>query len=444
MRACAATSLLLCLALCASASSHAAVGWAAPVEIASGGGTRGPWRQNESNYDYVDDATVALDTLGAAYIAWVDQRRKDVFFQVYERNGKPRYKQPVNVSRSPAVFSWLPRIALAPKSNDVYVLWQEIVFSGGSHGGEIFFARSRDGGATFGKPVNLSNSVAGDGKGRITRDVWHNGSLDIALAADGTLHAAWTEYDGPLWVTRSTDRGESFSKPLRIAGGGAGKPARAPALAAAPDGRVYLAWTVGEDDAADIRLSRSDDAGRTFGRPAVVAQTRGYSDAPKLAVDRRGTLHVVYAESAGGAFDRYHVRHARSRDGGRTFEGTRPVSAPLPRGIESAGYPMLAVDDRDGVYVTWELYPNAARPPRGLGLAISRDGGNTFTAPEAVAGASDPQGGGNGSHQGRLMRKLAVNGRAIALVNSSLIEGGASRVWLLRGEITPQRQLAFR
>lgn len=444
MGTCAANSLLLCLVLCASACAHAAVGWGAPVEIASGGGTKGPWRQNESNYDYVDDGTIALDTLGAAYVAWVDQRGKDVFFQVYERNGKPRFKQPVNVSRTPAVFSWLPRIALAPRSNDVYVVWQEIVFSGGSHGGEIFFVRSRDGGASFGKPVNLSNSVAGDGKGRITRDVWHNGSLDIAAAADGTLHAAWTEYDGPLWVTRSTDRGESFSKPWQIAGGGAEKPARAPALAAAPDGTVFLAWTVGEDDGADIRLSRSNDGGRSFSSPAIVARTKGYSDAPKLAVDRRGTLHVVYAESAGGPFDRYHVRYARSQDGGRTLEQMRNVSAALAPRIESAGYPMLAVDDRDGVYVTWELYPNATLPPRGIGLAISRDGGNTFTAPEAVAGASDQKGGSNGSHQGRLMRKLAVNGSAIALVNTSLNEGGASRVWMLRGEITPLRQLASR
>ena len=29
---------------------------------------------------------------------------------------------------------------------------------------------------------------------------------------------------------------------------------------------------------------------------------------------------------------------------------------------------MLAVDDRDGVYVTWELFPSPARAPRGLGF----------------------------------------------------------------------------
>jgi hypothetical protein len=438
------SSLLLCLVLSAPALAQSPVGWRAPVEVASGGGTKGPWRQNESTYDYVDDATVALDALGAAYVAWVDQRRKDVFFQVYEGNGKPRLKQPINISRTPAVFSWLPRIALGAKSRDVYVLWQEIVFSGGTHGGEIFFARSRDGGATFGRALNLSRSVPGDGKGRITRDIWHNGSLDIAVAEDGTVYAAWTEYDGPLWMTRSADRGETFSKPLQVAGGSAEKPARAPALAVGGDGVVYLAWTVGEDDGADIRLSKSTDGGRTFATPSVIAQTRGYSDAPKLAVDRRGALHIAYAESVAGPFERSHVRHARSLDGGRTFERMNNVSAPLPGAITSAGYPMLALDDRDGVYVTWELFPSPARAPRGLGFAISRDGGNSFAAAETVPGSSDPKGGGNGSQQGRLMQKLAVNGSAIALVNSSFREGRGSRVWMLRGEIAAVRQLAAR
>jgi hypothetical protein len=63
-----------------------------PLEIASGGGQRGAWRQNESNYDYVDDPTVALDSQGNAVVAWADQRQKDIFLQVYNRDGKPRHK----------------------------------------------------------------------------------------------------------------------------------------------------------------------------------------------------------------------------------------------------------------------------------------------------------------------------------------------------------------
>jgi hypothetical protein len=141
-----------------------------PLEIASGGGQRGAWRQNESNYDYVDGPTVAFDSQGNAVVAWADQRQKDIFLQVYNRDGKPRHKNHVNVSRSPKIFSWLPRVALSSaQPSDLYILCQEIVFSGGSHGGEIFFARSRDGGANFSEPLNFSNRSTVTERGGLTK-----------------------------------------------------------------------------------------------------------------------------------------------------------------------------------------------------------------------------------------------------------------------------------
>jgi hypothetical protein len=264
--------------------------------------------------------------------------------------------------------------------------------------------------------------VAGDGKGRINREVWHNGSLDLAAGADGSLYAAWTEYEGALWVARSRD-GDSFSR-LKIE---QDKPARGPSLALAPDGTVYLAWTVGEDDAADIRFARSTDRGASFSAPRIVEQSKGYSDAPKLAVDRAGVLHLVYGESSGGPFERYRVRYARSRDGGRSFEPSRRLSN------VNGAFPSLAVDGQRGVYVLWELFHDERRRPRGLGFALSRDGGASFTRPALVPGSADPPGHWNGSHQGLLMKKLAVNAHgAVAVVNSSLRENERSRVWLIR------------
>lgn len=416
---------------------ESAVAWKKSTEVAAGRGIRGAWHQNESRYDYVDDPTVTLQRDGAAAVAWVDQRTRDVYFQVYERSGAPRLARAVNVSRTPRVFSWLPRIVVSPSQpQDVFIVWQEIVFSGGSHGGEIFFARSRDGGRRFEAPLNLSNSVNGDGKGRINRDVWHNGSLDLAVGSDATLYAAWTEYDGALWFTRSRNRGASFEKPMQIAVTRVGEPARAPALAAGPDNEVYLAWTIGEDHRADIRIARSPDGGRTFAEPRIVARTEGYSDAPKIAVDSKRTLHLVHAESAAGPFDRYHLRYTRSHDRGRTFESPRELSPPASDRAVSAAFPALSIDSRDNVYLMWELYRKAGEAPRGLALSLSRDGGSTFTKPEVVPGSSAADGGFNGSQQGLLMRKLAVNdGGEIAVVNSSFSRGMSSRVWLTRGAL---------
>ena len=423
-------ALLLAAFATASAQAAAPLAWRGSAEIAAGGAERGPWRMNESRWDYVDDPSVAIDERGEMAVVWVDQARKDVFFQCFSATGAKR-GDPVNVSRSPAVFSWLPRIALSPRDpRKVFVLWQEIIFSGGSHGGDILFARSEDGGKTFSRSLNLSNSLAGDGKGRITRDIWHNGSLDIAVGADGAVYATWTEYEGVLWFSRSGDDGRKFSLPKRIAGGGSDKPARAPSLAPGPDRAVYLAWTVGEDDAADIRVAVSADGGSSFGEPRIVAPSPDYSDAPKLAVDPRSTLHLVYSESSGGPFESTRIRYTRSSDGARTFESPRDL---FPLGT---GFPSLSVDAHGNLYVLCEVFPHPRAFPRGLALTVSRDSGGSFTAPSVVPGSVDPAGGVNGGAQGFLMRKIAVNGSgAVAIVNSTFKPNEHTRVWLIPGSL---------
>ena len=82
--------------------------------------------------------------------------------------------------------------------------------------------------------------------------------------------------------------------------------ARGPSLAVGAAGTVYLAWTVGEDRAADIRVATSRDHGRTFGPPRIVGQSDGHADAPKLAVvnsifKRGETSHIwlIRGQAAG-------------------------------------------------------------------------------------------------------------------------------------------------
>lgn len=411
------------------------VEWAEPVEVASGDAFHGPWRMNRSRFLFVDDPTVAINDAGVVAVAWADQSEKDIYLQIYAGDGSRRLGAPVNVSRTPEVFSWLPRMVISQgEPLSVYILWQEIIFSGGSHGGEILFARSRDGGRTFNGPLNLSNSLAGDGKGRLTRRYWDNGSLDLIMGTDGILYAAWTEYDGALWFSRSTDRGESFSPAQAIAGGNVAGPARGPALAVDSDNVVFLAWTVGEDRRADIRIARSDDGGRSFGEAAVVLESDGHSDAPKIVVDNHGVVHLVHAEGPDGPFQRYHIRYSRSDDRGRTFAEPREISGALAGEFESSHYPTLAHDGMGNLYVVWELFSDRQRRSRGLGFASASIDDGAFARASVVPGTFDGALGDNGSRQGLLMRKLSVNGvGAIAVVNSTFKRDEVSSVWLYRG-----------
>lgn len=407
--------LLACMPV-RSAPERDAMHWLPLQEIASGDGAKGPWRQNDSQYDYVDDGTLAFLPGGGLAVAWVDQRRKEVLLQVLGADGRAR-AVPVDVSRSPDTFSWMPRIA-AGGPDTLHLLWQEIIFSGGSHGGDILYARSLDGGRSFSQPVNLSNSPGGDGKGRLDRDTWSNGSLDLAVGADGKVYAAWTEYDGALWLARSHDGGRSFTPPQRIAGDDK-RPARGPSLALG-GGKVYLAWTVGEDPDADIRVSSSLDDGVSFSPPVLVGARAARADAPRLAFDRDGRLHLVYMEQAGK--QPAAIRHARSDGHGLAFGTPRTLSMHA----EAAMAPQLATDAQGRVHVAWES---------AQGLRYSRDAGAPVTVPHSGPGAGARQ----GSQQGMLGKKLAAGDGMVALVNSSLAQGHGSRVWVMRGRLPDSR-----
>lgn len=338
----------------------------------------------------------------------------------------------MNVTQTPGIFTWLPRIAADPDGDEVFALWQEIVFSGGSHGGEILFARSTNGGRTFSEPINLSNTTAGCGKGRITGDVWHNGSLDLGRRSDGTLFAAWTEFQGPLRFSRSTDGGVSFEKPVHVAGDNA-MPARGPAIAMGGDGLVYLAWAVGEDPGGDIRLAVSRDDGRTFSKPQVVEDTENYSDAPKLVVDSKGEVHLVWAEGSDGYDGPDHLRYVRIDGDGEGRPRRLPSVDAAP-----ASFPYLSIDADDRIFLAWEHYPGPNGQPTGIGFSISGDRGQSFSKPALVPEPGYSKGF-NANLQGRLTDKIAVGeDGTVALVNSKFVPQTRSNVLLFRGTL-PRR-----
>ena len=405
------------------------------VEVATGEAFVGEWEMNESDFRYVDDPSVAIDQNEMTMVVWVDNSQKDVFLQRYHSEGREQLEEAVNVSRSSDIFSWLPRVVVDPEGEEVYVLWEEIVFSGGSHGGEIFFARSEDGGETFEEPVNLSNTINGAGKGRLTRDRWDNGSLDLLRGPQGDLFVAWTEFEGGLRFTRSTDGGQSFSDSYRIAGSDQ-RPARAPSLATSPQGVIYLVWTVGEDEAADIHFASSENSGESFGPARVATESDGHSDAPKVAVDDNGRVHLVFGESPQGPEVRYQIYYTSMDVEDEAFDPPRPISTVENGSSQAANFPSIAVDEDDNLLVVWEHYSDFQGPPRGLAFVQSFDGGETFREPEVISGTVPDSPAFNGGLQGKLMERVATGpGRAV-VVHSIFRPGEGSEILMIR-QVTP-------
>ena len=93
---CMACGFFVLLAICLSPvpargqADPLKVTWEEKIKVASGGGYKGPWDMNESNFDYADDPTVAINAQGIVAVAWTDNARKDIFFQCYTSDGNAR------------------------------------------------------------------------------------------------------------------------------------------------------------------------------------------------------------------------------------------------------------------------------------------------------------------------------------------------------------------
>ncbi|WP_018879555.1 sialidase family protein [Thioalkalivibrio sp. ALE9] len=415
------------------------VAWEEPVEVARGEAFRGPWRMNASDFRYVDDASVAINDHGDALVVWADQAQQALFLQRYDRDGRAVFERPTRIGGVPGTFSWLPRVAVEPAPDDadafdVHLLWQEILFTGGDHGGEILYARSRDGGRSFEGHQNLSRSRDGAGKGRITAQRWDNGSLDLLLTTTGEVVAAWTEYQGPLRVTYSADRGASFAEPVTVNPDNS-VPARAPALAQTPSGRVLLAWSEGDSPYADIRIARSDNLDAGFSEPATALEHSGHADAPVLVVDAEGVVHLAFGAIPANDLEDYRQPHFRRLHVSRADADTLDFAPPTRIDADQwpGGFPTLARDDRC-LYLVWQRYPHPTDRPWGLAFTHAPLKSARFGPVEAVPGTLDtPYSGGL---QGQLKRRMAVNRHgAIAIAQSRFIPGSHSDILLIRGQI---------
>ncbi len=382
--------------------------------VAEGEAHRGPWRMNASDFRWVDDPSAAYTENGDLLVVWVDQEAQEVKLQRFGGNERAtRFSEPTVVSRSPSVFSWLPRVTVSrdEKGDEtVHVLWQEILFTGGTHGGEIFYARSTDGGHSFDSPLNLSNTEGGAGKGRQTQRRWHNGSLDLLVAQDGTVYAVWTEYDGGLYLSRSDDNGATFHDPVHVAGNDH-RPARGPALARASHGMLALAWTQGETVTADIQVAFSEDRGESFSEPAVPVEDDMMADAPKLAFDSEDRLHVLFSRSPGFDLENSEVVHASF-----SLNAPTAVSDPVILASGGAGFPDLAIDGKDRLHMIWHDAARGGRRVAALHYQRAKADRPASDESSLLPGSDEVMGGGL---QGLLVRKIALGADdEIAIVHS--------------------------
>jgi hypothetical protein len=253
-------------------------------------------------------------------------------------------------------------------------LWAKTINS------SIFLSKSTDDGSTFSKPVNVSETIK-----QFNRPFLVFTPPDIITSKginnNKTLFVAWHQEHGvnetDTFFTKSTDGGSTFSKPIDLSGNA--RYALSPKIAES-GGNVYVMWEQTPEinppsPRSDVLLSKSTDGGSTFSKPMDLSDVAGIEDCvnPSLTASENG-LFVVCEVSGTGPVRHTDIFFTKSTDGGSTF--SKPINVSNLTGIESSLNPTIA-SSGNNLFITWI----GRNQTDDVFFSKSTDGGSTFSKP---------------------------------------------------------------
>jgi hypothetical protein len=242
--------------------------------------------------------TLALDSDGALFVAWLDKR-----------NRVPARQKGETYVGAALAFAW---------SKDDGATFSETRIA---HDNTCECCRLGVAFAGPGRPVVLFRNVFGENVRdhaivafadattpgpvrRVSVDDWaidacpHHGP-SVALSSAGAYHVAWFTNGRArqgLFYAASRDQGGSFSAPMPI-GQAERSPSRPYLLAAS--GTVWLVWKEFDGEETSVRLMVSHDEGGSWSAPRTIAHTRDASDHP-LLIANGATVFLSWQTRADG------------------------------------------------------------------------------------------------------------------------------------------------
>jgi len=136
----------------------------------------------------------------------------------------------------------------------------------------------------------------------------------FAISDSGTMIAVWADArsgDSDILLRRSTDKGKTWSKPVRVNRGtvGDGFPQDMPAVSVSPGGRIDVVYYDRTLDArgsnADVLLSSSLNSGRSFPKTyrldAMASNRKVGPDGSPYSQEKDFGTHLAIASLPGGA-----------------------------------------------------------------------------------------------------------------------------------------------
>ena len=292
-----------------------------------------------------------------------------------------------------------PRVALLARAGADPIL--TVTWNARDARAQIRTARSVDGGRTFGEAASLESPAAAGDRG------WQAAAVDDK----GTLHAIWLDHRGMAsGATQSHEHkgehdGVAMAQRSALYYAAAGRAERElfkgvcycckTALAIGSNGHLHAAWRhVFANNMRDIAYTVSRDGGATFA-PLVRVHEDKWSingcpdDGPAIAVDRGGTVHLVWPTVLNG--DQGALMYASSTHG-------QPFAAPVrvpTLGSPKPSHPQIAAGAGGRIMIAWDEVISGVRTAAGREVsnrngrvefgAVRRFGEGTSTYPVLAA-----------------------------------------------------------
>ena len=304
------------------------------------------------------DPAIAVDNRGIVHVVWEDYRDDPVLGNIYyakSTDGGKSFGPDILVEAYYTVTSHQasPKIAV-DGHGIIHVVWED--YRDDPRLANIYYSKSTDNGESFGEdvmvddPLTLTShqvnpALAVDEHG-IVHAVWEDYRDNPSLAN--------------IYYAKSVDGGRTFGNDVMVDDAMTGtSEQKLPAIAVDDEGIIHVVWEDYRDNGrlGNIYYANSANGGASFGKDIMVDDTitvTSHQAKPAIEVDDLGIVHVIWEDYRD---DPYlgSIYYCLSTDGGKSFLADVMVDDP-PTVTSPQIHPAIALDTHGVVYVVWEDY----------------------------------------------------------------------------------------